>query len=683
MKTDRSMRSYTSLLIQALSHLHTAGGADDILQGFLEDVLGLLRARAVLWWSYDLREEELVLERQAGLEGIGDEPVRLSGTEGFVFEILHSGEPQVLEGEEVAEGLDGHPGVGPGPHTALGIRVGSEERPHGVLLALFPTGASMAIQEMETLQLLGAALGRAIDGTLLREELQTQVRRLLLLHDLSRILQSDRRLDERLDELVGALTNDFHAHFGYIMLYDEREDRLEIRAVSGIEMEVLEGIEVVPGRGITGRVFQTGLSRLVRDVRDDPDYIEGHPDVKSELAVPIRAEGEVIGVLNLESDEVSDFDPDDLRLASIIATQIGATLRQALAYEQAVERLNELELVNRITRAIATIDDLNELLNTVVAEIRTFFQTTGVGILLTPPTGEGLKISASAGESLPDIEALQLKAGKGITGIVAQEGKTIYLPDVTRDARYIPVDPTIRSELAVPLYQKDRVIGVLNLESDEPDAYSAEDQRVINIVATQIAQILGKALLYREMETMAITDGLTGLFNHRQFFKRLEIEFKRSVRYSYPLSLIMVDLDYFKEFNDTFGHMRGDEALRQIAEILETSVRETDVVARYGGEEFVVILPLCHLSTATEVADRIRAAVEKAALDEGEGVYPLTVSVGIATAPEHASSHEEMVMRADDAMYASKRAGRNRCTVWNREITSHDPDQQAEKLPPR
>ncbi|MFO7768365.1 MAG: diguanylate cyclase [bacterium] len=683
MTAERSTRSYTSLLIQALSHLHSAGGAEDILQGFLEDVRVLLHARAVLWWRYDLRREDLVLDRQSGPEDPPPESIRLPGSRGFAQEILHSGTPQVFQGEALDEGLASSLGENRGTLTTLGIRVGSEQRPHGVMLALFPRGASLAVQEMETFQLLGSALGRSIDGSLLREELQTQVRRLLLLHDLSRILQSDRTLDECLDELVHALTRDFHAHFGYIMLYDDREERLEIRAVSGIEMEVLHDIELVPGRGITGRVFQTGLSRLVRDVSRDPDYIEGHPDVRSEMAVPIRAEGEVIGVLNLESDEPADFGPDDLRLANIIATQIGAALRQALAYEEALDRLNELELVNRITRAIATIEDLSELLNTVVGEIRSFFQTTGVGILLTPPTGEGLKISASAGESLPAIEALELKVGKGITGIVASEGKTIYLPDVTKDARYIPVDPTIRSELAVPLFQKDRVIGVLNLESDELDAYSAEDQRVVHIVATQIAQILGKALLYKEMETMAITDGLTGLYNHRQFFKRLEIEYKRSVRYSYPLSLIMVDLDYFKEFNDTFGHMRGDEALREIADLLESSVRETDVVARYGGEEFVVILPLCHLNTAREVAERIRATVEQARLDRGEGVYPLTVSVGIATAPEHASSHEEMVKRADDAMYASKRGGRNRCTVWNPDIKTHDPDRQAEKGPPR
>jgi len=187
----------------------------------------------------------------------------------------------------------------------------------------------------------------------------------------------------------------------------------------------------------------------------------------------------------------------------------------------------------------------------------------------------------------------------------------------------------------------------------------------MEIVGAQIALMLGKALLYDELQKMAITDGLTGLFNHRHFFSQLESEFKRSVRYSYPLSLIMVDIDYFKQFNDTYGHLKGDDALRQVGDLVMHAVRETDVVARYGGEEFAAILPLCHESTAVEVAERLRQTIEASHIGGGNGGKPLTVSVGICTAPQHASTYEELVRRADDAMYASKREGRNRCTLWH------------------
>jgi diguanylate cyclase (GGDEF)-like protein len=292
-----------------------------------------------------------------------------------------------------------------------------------------------------------------------------------------------------------------------------------------------------------------------------------------------------------------------------------------------------------------------------------------VGILLKDEGGgAGLSVRAAAGESERGLNDIKLSLGKGITGAAAAEGETLYVPDVTRDPRYIPVDPLIRSELAVPLRHNEEVIGILNLESDRLDGFTREDRRATEIVAAQIAQSLGKALLYEQMQTMAITDGLTGLYNHREFFTRLESEFKRSTRYTYPLSLIMVDIDFFKEYNDAHGHLQGDAALRQVADLVVHAVRETDVVARYGGEEFTAILPLCHESTAEEVAERLRQTIEEAEIRGAEGGTPITVSVGICTAPQYASTYEELLRRADDAMYSSKTEGRNRCTVWRKDL---------------
>jgi diguanylate cyclase (GGDEF)-like protein len=161
----------------------------------------------------------------------------------------------------------------------------------------------------------------------------------------------------------------------------------------------------------------------------------------------------------------------------------------------------------------------------------------------------------------------------------------------------------------------------------------------------------------RELEQLARTDGLTGLLNQRAFKERLEEEFRRALRHGDPLSLLMLDLDHFKRLNDRRGHPFGDRVLRRIAEVTVEAVRETDLVARCGGEEFAVILPRTSLNGALTVAERIREAIE--ALDlEGERT---TVSVGIAGFPgSHARSAELLVRAADEALYSSKRAGRNR-----------------------
>jgi len=526
---------------------------------------------------------------------------------------------------------------------------------------------------METVELLASELGRVLGVQNLQEALLTQFQRLQLLQSLSRILQSkDEPLELRLQRLVQSFSDAFHANFGHIFLADE-EGRLWFRAGAGVDMAELESMQIEPGQGIIGTVFQSGEPRLVPDVNEDPDYVEGHPGVRSEIAVPIDVEGEVMGVLNLESEHLDGFSQDDLRMAAITASQTGAILHYVLAYDAAIYHLKELELLNRVTRAITTTDDVDELLQTIVREIQSSLDVTSVGILLVAADGVEMNVRAAAGEYSAELSGLKLRVGKGITGETALKGVTQYLPDVTRDDRYIPVDPSIRCELAVPLISKGKVMGILTLESSTVNAFSEEDRHVVGIVAAQIAQILTKAFLYEELATMAITDGLTGLFNHRQFFVRLEAEYKRAVRYSYPLSLIMLDLDFFKEFNDAYGHLRGDAVLREIASIITKAMRETDVVARYGGEEFAVILPLCHESTAQEVAERLRKSIEKAHLGGDEGAGALTISVGICSAPQHASSFEELVKRADDAMYLSKREGRNRCTLWRPDIESGPP----------
>ena len=663
--TGQNTRTFTSRLVSALSHLHAWTDTARALPGFIEAVRDLLQATGVLWLESDPYGAALVLKCTAGpFEGL-EEGLVLAEWDSFLQSVLEGGGPQVLEGEAVSDQFPEPVGSHPDVATAVGLRVGSSDRPHGVLVALLPGMAALAFPEVETLELLGSALDRALNNHLLRQELKSQVNRFLLLHDLSRILQSEDPIRKRLGDLVENLTRSFGARHGYIMLFNEKTGILEFGATYGIEPSVLEHQRIEPGRGVTGRVFKTGEPSLVPDVTSDPDYIAVLDDVIAELATPITVGGKVIGVLNFESDKADAFDQDDLRLANIISAQIGTTLQQALSFEAAKAHLTELELLNRVTRAIGTIEELDDLLHAIVKEIHDSFDATAVGILLRESDGDGLRVHAAAGAGNQETDALKLSLGKGITGAAAEEGETIYVPDVTRDPRYIPTDPTIRSELAIPLLDNERVIGILNLESDRLNAFSKEDRRVMEIVAAQIALMLGKALLYDELATMAITDGLTGLFNHRHFFMRLEAEFKRSARYSYPISLIMVDIDYFKDFNDVFGHMQGDVALRKVADLVTHAVRETDVVARYGGEEFAAILPLCHESTAVEVAERLRQTIEMAGITGGRGERSLTVSVGICTAPQHATTHEELVRRADDAMYASKREGRNRCTLWH------------------
>jgi two-component system cell cycle response regulator len=167
--------------------------------------------------------------------------------------------------------------------------------------------------------------------------------------------------------------------------------------------------------------------------------------------------------------------------------------------------------------------------------------------------------------------------------------------------------------------------------------------------------------LNQKLQSLAVTDGLTGLHNHRAFQDYLEEQFQTAMRNKQPLALILMDVDHFKQYNDTYGHQAGDEVLRQVAQILQTNVREGDFVARYGGEEFVVVLPRTDSESAVAVAERLRRAVESAEWQ----LRPVTGSFGVASIRPDMETRQELIEAADQALYQAKKNGRNRVEVWN------------------
>ncbi|MEE2994253.1 MAG: diguanylate cyclase [Gemmatimonadota bacterium] len=182
-----------------------------------------------------------------------------------------------------------------------------------------------------------------------------------------------------------------------------------------------------------------------------------------------------------------------------------------------------------------------------------------------------------------------------------------------------------------------------------------------------------KVMDERRTQRLAITDGLTGLYNRRYFEERLDEEIHRSRRYDRPMSIIMIDIDFFKQFNDTCGHLKGDDVLRQLSHILQDHSRETDITARYGGEEFVMILPETSLESSRMLGERIRQAVDKAVF-EGEEQIPakkITVSVGVSCLTDDEGGYDALE-RADQALYKSKQAGKNLVTVLTKEGLSQE-----------
>jgi diguanylate cyclase (GGDEF)-like protein len=235
-------------------------------------------------------------------------------------------------------------------------------------------------------------------------------------------------------------------------------------------------------------------------------------------------------------------------------------------------------------------------------------------------------------------------------------------------------DEISQSVLIVPLKIGSKLIGVLSAQSYQPYAYSESDLEMLELLGANAAIALENARLFAEVQELAITDPVTGLFNRRRFLELADQEFNRSIRYQRNLSAIMLDIDNFKVVNDTFGHTIGDQVLIELAKVCQSGVRQVDILARYGGEEFIVLLPETNAQEAAMIAERLRANTESNSFTTTAGPLHITISLGVAEMEKSCESLSELVDRADFAQYASKDAGRNRVTCWSPDIKQRAKD---------
>lgn len=243
-----------------------------------------------------------------------------------------------------------------------------------------------------------------------------------------------------------------------------------------------------------------------------------------------------------------------------------------------------------------------------------------------------------------------------------ETGQPIAIPDTSKYPGWSPIPENlwVRSYLGVPLKVHDRVIGFISLFSDMPNTYTDQDNERFKPFANQAAIALENARLYSETQKKADTDELTGLKNRRSFFEMGAREIERAIRFKHPLSALMIDLDQFKQVNDTFGHPVGDKLLVELSDVFRKKLRNVDLVARYGGDEFIILLPENDLKAAMEVGGRLRQTLEKARVETEKGKASITASIGVASFSEQMTTLSALIEAADRALYNAKKFGKNR-----------------------
>jgi diguanylate cyclase (GGDEF)-like protein len=332
-----------------------------------------------------------------------------------------------------------------------------------------------------------------------------------------------------------------------------------------------------------------------------------------------------------------------------------------------MQRQNELEMAtNRISSAISSTLEIEHILQSAVEEVGRALRARRAALVLwqedtSMPEGMSIYERPEPQQVNDGLGHNQREAGPD--GNLLETGSPAQLsenPENISRATNVEKREHLATpcSLEIPITYRNGTIGVLLIEDDTPFR-NWEDEEVLmaKTVSDQLSVAISRARLFRQIQTQAMTDALTKIYNHGYFQDRLDRETKLADRYNQQVSLILMDLDHLKRINDTWGHRSGDLTLCHVASIMKSTVRDVDVCARYGGEEFVIILPQCDRENAMKVAERLREAIASRSVPK---VGQVTASIGVATYPTGAKNNEELVEMADRAMYLAKAAGRNR-----------------------
>ena len=415
--------------------------------------------------------------------------------------------------------------------------------------------------------------------------------------------------------------------------------------------------------GLVGRVVRSGRAEHLTGPRDDPDDITRSLDATTRAAVPILLDGAAAGVILVDGTAAHPVTPQMFELLIALGQQLSVAVRNASLYEELRKAHDELQVLYEAAKSVSGTLDLHTLLDSLVSVTCRSFSYDNGTLMLVGQEASDLSVAASYGYS-ESITGMRIPNGVGITGWVARTGSPLMVDDVRQDSRYYRTDERTRSELAVPLIADGKVLGVFNVESSRLAAFGQRDLHMLTTLASYAVIAIQNAHLYEHAQRLAITDGLTELFNRRYLYEAMDRVIERGRRDGLPLSLIMLEIDNFKRCNDTYGHQSGDEVLRTVSMLLRRGSRPSDIVARYGGDEFMVVLPGAGKGPAQETAERLRRAVEAYPLILGTDVIAtVTLSVGVATFPTDGRTVDALVEAVDQAQYIAKRSGGNKVHV--------------------
>ncbi|HTK95582.1 MAG TPA: diguanylate cyclase [Terriglobales bacterium] len=536
----------------------------------------------------------------------------------------------------------------------------TSDRTIGALIFPHPRAAALPASRVKLLQGLGAQIAMTLQHYLVVRESQRRSREYQLLTQIGQAVSSRLDADEVLRDIYKGLSQLFDVHNFYVVFREGGELRFELEVDEGA---VREKRSRKWANGISEYIIGSGKPLLAREemnaLRARINVIPMGRPSRSFCGVPIFRNGEPVGVmavLNYEREHA--FGERDLHVLETAAGQLAVAIENARLFAEEQQRARYLAFLNNVSKTAISTDDAERMLEEIVREIREHFHYDHIGIGILDYNTKEIEIKAEAGAKTK-LQGKRVPLGVGILGRVARANE-MALQQGGNASHLLGVLPDSRSVLCMPLTYGETLLGVLNIEDTRENAFAQQEVLILQTFADLLATALHNAFIFQKMQQQSITDGLTGIKTRRYFSESLSAEWKRASRSGRPFSVVLIDLDKFKQVNDTMGHLEGDLVLTRVGRLLEQKCRQSNVVARYGGDEFVVLMPETSIEQAQILAERLRLWI---ATDPMLNERRITGSFGVATFPVHGASIEDIIRVADAGMYVSKRAGGNRVST--------------------